>query len=797
MKQFQKITDLQISSKGVASLSDRPNAMSQYGGEGLSPGALKQRFDKLASFIADKLNELYGALSGNDAAAYIHIALENLGVDSLDTLIKAMQNGSLANNILNVIPYDGAKDSKTLERCICDMAESIFVLEESETQRSEAEAERKNAESTRIADENGRVRAEAQRVSNENTRVEKENLRLESESNRSKNERARITLEERRTEKENLRVKAENERVESETERETAEKERVAAEILRRQHVESEDNPHKTTAEQIGLGNLTNDAQVKRAEMGKPLGVATLDENGFISADQIPGHLDDYAEYESLNDFPRPGASERLYYAKDTKLTYRWTGSDYGELPKGLGLGETKDTAYPGDKGKEAYEHAQSDHAPMDAEKNVIIGIRRNGQDITPDSDTRKANIDVPEKMSELENDENYLKKSDIPDDYLIGGEQTVISNESLGSNVFTFEKKDGTKETFIVKNGARGKSGVFCGSGDMPDDCIVQIIPDGHVYTLEQLKGEKGDDYVLTAEDKQEIIGNVYDRVLGESDAFGIPITEEAEGVFISINDSANRPIKKLIIKGTTQDGTMKLPSGSKIRIIGKNMFPTPYAFSHSITKGVEFTVNEDGTISVNGTATDDLTQSIINNLKPIFSSIDAETPLYISGCPIGGSGNGYSMVNMNTGHFILNKEDAVSSSAETNIGGFRPQHINRFGISVKKGTVCDNLLFKPMITVKQWDEPFEEYSANEITLPCDLNEGDTYFPIEGRVLRSDGSEELFEPVSGLSTFKGVTNVLQISDEATGRVHMEYTADTKLYIDNKFAEIQALILEG
>ncbi|MDI6606283.1 MAG: hypothetical protein QME65_03970 [Candidatus Omnitrophota bacterium] len=46
-------------------------------------------------------------------------------------------------------------------------------------------------------------------------------------------------------------------------------------------------NPHSVTASQVGLGNVTNDSQVKRAEMGAANGVPTLDENGKIPSSQL------------------------------------------------------------------------------------------------------------------------------------------------------------------------------------------------------------------------------------------------------------------------------------------------------------------------------------------------------------------------------------------------------------------------------------------------------------------------------------------------------------------------------
>ena len=58
-----------------------------------------------------------------------------------------------------------------------------------------------------------------------------------------------------------------------------------------------------------------------------------------------------------------------------------------------------------------AYTHSTSAHAPSNAEKNVIVGIQKNGTDITPNTSTRKVNITVSTKISELTNDSGYISK--------------------------------------------------------------------------------------------------------------------------------------------------------------------------------------------------------------------------------------------------------------------------------------------------------------------------------------------------------------------------------------------------
>ncbi|NRT90950.1 hypothetical protein [Clostridium beijerinckii] len=67
-------------------------------------------------------------------------------------------------------------------------------------------------------------------------------------------------------------------------------------------HTSNTNNPHSTTASQIGLGNVTNDSQVKRSEMGAVNGVATLDSSGVNSqAPKSHTHDDRYYTESEAN----------------------------------------------------------------------------------------------------------------------------------------------------------------------------------------------------------------------------------------------------------------------------------------------------------------------------------------------------------------------------------------------------------------------------------------------------------------------------------------------------------------
>ena len=118
-------------------------------------------------------------------------------------------------------------------------------------------------------------------------------------------------------------------------------------------HIQDKSNPHQVTKEQVGLGNVTDDAQVKRSEMGMPEGVATLDATGKVPSSQLPSMVDDVIEADSIDHLPATGETGKIYITKDTNLIYRWNGVKYVEVSESLHLGEIEGTAYEGSKGKE------------------------------------------------------------------------------------------------------------------------------------------------------------------------------------------------------------------------------------------------------------------------------------------------------------------------------------------------------------------------------------------------------------------------------------------------------------
>lgn len=134
--------------------------------------------------------------------------------------------------------------------------------------------------------------------------------------------------------------------------------------------------------------------------------------------------------------------------------------------------------------------------------------------------------ISVPTKVSQLTNDSGYLTNQSVNDVLATAKEsgefdgvgvaniyQKTTSLTDGGENVYVVELTDGTVSNFKVRNGSKGKTG-DAGNGIKSavlnaDYTLTLTFDDGTSYTTSSVrgaKGDKGDSYVLTEDDKVEI---------------------------------------------------------------------------------------------------------------------------------------------------------------------------------------------------------------------------------------------------------------------------------------------------
>lgn len=142
-----------------------------------------------------------------------------------------------------------------------------------------------------------------------------------------------------------------------------------------------------------------------------------------------------------------------------------------------------------------------------------------------------------------------------------------------------------------------------------------------------------------------------------------------------------------------------------------GKNLLPYPYLQSTKTESGITFTDNGDGTITANGTATADISFSIIN----INSKLKLNDGTYtFSGAPEGGSDTTYKLVYdfyKDTKWISLNT-DYGNGSTRT-IKDLDYTHLV-VSIKIMSGTQCNNLTFKPQIELGSSATKYEKYGVS-----------------------------------------------------------------------------------
>ena len=92
---------------------------------------------------------------------------------------------------------------------------------------------------------------------------------------------------------------------------------------------------------------------------GAANGVCPLGSDSKIPNSYLPSYVDDVLEYDTFGNFPSTGEAGKIYVAKDTNKTYRWSGTQYTEISSSLAIGETTGTAYDGGKGKDLADRFQ------------------------------------------------------------------------------------------------------------------------------------------------------------------------------------------------------------------------------------------------------------------------------------------------------------------------------------------------------------------------------------------------------------------------------------------------------
>lgn len=193
---------------------------------------------------------------------------------------------------------------------------------------------------------------------------------------------------------------------------------------------------------------------------------------------------------------------------------------------------------------------------------------------------------------------------------------------------------------------------------------------------------------------------------------AKSLMVVGEAEGENISLTDAIDQFFVgcKLFGRSTqagipTPDVPVEIVSvgdscSISVMVSGKNLLKTT-ANSTSNMNGVSFTVNSNGSITANGTATVD-TYFTVNESVYVGSG-----EYYLTGCPAGGSGKSYFL-------YISGLVQDFGNGVRSRLSG-----IYKIGICIAKDSTVSNLTFYPMIRhVSVTDGVYEPYKGQALTL-------------------------------------------------------------------------------
>lgn len=127
----------------------------------------------------------------------------------------------------------------------------------------------------------------------------------------------------------------------------------------------------------------------------------------------------------------------------------------------------------------------------------------------------------------------------------------------------------------------------------------------------------------------------------------------------------------------------------------------------------GITFTVNDDGTVTADGTAT-------ASTELVLTSSVKLGNKAYkVSGCPSGGSHNTYKIdVQIVGGTYVAEEvgKGYIFTASSSNTYKIR--------IRIIEGTTISDLTFKPMITVPSYNGPYVPYAKSNKELTEDVAE-------------------------------------------------------------------------
>lgn len=137
-----------------------------------------------------------------------------------------------------------------------------------------------------------------------------------------------------------------------------------------------------------------------------------------------------------------------------------------------------------------------------------------------------------------------------------------------------------------------------------------------------------------------------------------------------------------------------------------GKNLISYPYTSKEGTGNGITWTVNDDGTITADGTATNNSFFNLTNYIVGTWDTLHAGTYTIMDG------------VNLPIGGVTLQVESTTGTQYKNKTFTIEQDVVYKIFIYIPKGTVADNITFKPMLEVGSIAHMYEPTTESNISL-------------------------------------------------------------------------------
>lgn len=295
---------------------------------------------------------------------------------------------------------------------------------------------------------------------------------------------------------------------------------------------------------------------------------------------------------------------------------------------------------------------------------------------------------------------------------------ESVFEEEINGINLLKYPYTDTTKTingiTFTdMGDGSIRANGTATANASyiLIDSSKGYNLPSG-VYTLTGCPfGGGGNKYFINANFFESGVENdLVDYGNGATKTYINPRVQSPGNIYIRIvsGQTVSNLVFKPMLRKAEIDSSLYHPYNAQsiqnqlnaqYNVLGvKNLIPYPYTEGSKTVSGVTFTVNSDGSITANGTATAGINYPVIPHPSEALT-FNETTQLILSGCPSGGSSSTY---RLNTR--IGNKSDDSYVRNDNDMGSgvsffVTPNQNLAVNIEIINGTTVNNVVFKPML--------------------------------------------------------------------------------------------------